>query len=414
MLINLKHELPVRCWQDRVFYFSLAMWLGWKILNFSMLAIPDGSLVNTCLHAILLLGLVASRIGFIRVDSDLVLFLLGLIIGLGAKVSTSSFLFIDLAILLYAGARFPFKRIAIIYCAVIGILVSAVVLSSLVGIVPNWEFSRGNQVRYGLGFLYSTFVSHYLFYFVLMYLYVRRDSIAPWEYGLILLVNIFVYWMTNSRNSFLLVCAAVAIAVGVRLIRGRASIPSWLLRASGQWSFLILVVLSLFSVVAFDPTNSTWSTLNRMLSNRLAQQQASMERYDITLFGNDIELNGNALTMTAEGPKDAAEIQPDGDGNYVDNSFLLTLLVRGVFAWVAIITAFTLAGREAVLSKDVLLCFILLLIAIHSTVDDLLLEVSRNGFLFMAWSASGKSLYRRVPVKSLGWLSREYEEGIHE
>lgn len=380
------------CAERCCFYSALIVWLIWKIVQTSMFAIPNGSKFNTVIHFLLLGVFAISCLRHIKLDTNFFMAIVLGLIGVLVKVFADSFTYVDLAIIFYASQRFDFKDTAKVALITVATACAFILICSQLGAIQDYPFTRGSKIRHGLGFLYTTFLSHYYLNIVLLYVFLRpRPKIV--EIIVLLLIDIAIFVATDSRNSFLLVILILAFVIlapslkkitGVRLNK--------FFRNFVGWSFVLFAVLCLVLPVVFDSSNSTWKSLDSVSSHRLSQTQASLNKYGVTAFGQDIEINGNGLYASNEGIITASEHNPSGDTNYVDSSFMQILIYDGAVVWVFLLAVATAASLRISKKDSALLCVITLLIVVHAAVDDLFIDLQYDTFLLLFWGYAAASI----------------------
>lgn len=372
--------------EDCCFYIALTIYLLWKIFQTSMFAIPTGSSLNTLLHFGSLALFLLSCIGHIKLDANFYMALVFGTIGILVKIFGDNIAYVDLAIIFYAAHRFDFKSIAKLCLTVCSLTCIFIVICSQTGIITDYPFARGNRIRHGLGFLYSTFLSHYYLNVVLLYLYLKPRA-RKRELAVLLLGNIAIYLATDSRNSFLMVILALLFMLAYPHLKNLTdSRASRLFRRFTGWSFVIFTVICFALPLAYDTNNSVWKRINSISSNRLAQTQASLYEYGIEPFGQDIELYGNGLSMNEDGFFSGKELNPDGDVNYIDSSFVRIPVYDGVVVSICLLTIMTLASQKLSRDSSSIKCMIVLITVLHASIDDLLLSLPYSSFLFIFWN----------------------------
>ncbi|WP_143803184.1 hypothetical protein [Olsenella sp. An270] len=380
-----------------LFLVGFASWLVWRVFSTSVLTFPDGSLAHTAIHygslAVLLLAAVFGRKKPVHAIVALVLFALGAVVYL----RSGDAILVDLAVILYACSLFPLRWVMRIAAIVVALSVAVVVAMSQVGLARDYLWPRGDgTVRHGLGFLYCTYVSHYYLNLVLVYLYLREDKLRWIEYAPIVIINLIIYFLTDSRNSFLLVLLAVVLSIGIRfepikrLVRGRA------VRSAVCCVFALCAVLSIVATVAYDGNSSAWRNMNSLLSNRLEQTQTSFHRYGISPFGREIAFVGNGITVTEEGIVEDKAAGLSGDQNYVDCSYMNVLIRLGALALLAAIAMLTAGCLQAVAEDCLVLQIGLVVTALHSLVDPQLLELPYDFFLIVCFVALCELIEKRI------------------
>lgn len=372
---------------ELLFFGGYGVWLIWKLISISMFSFAEGSPVNTGLHLLSLALLVTSALAALRVDGSLVLALLLGLLGVAVDLCADSVVFIDLAIILYAGGATSFRKTALFSLVLLAIGSVVIVVSSQIGIIPDYLFPRGGVMdRHGLGFLYCTNLSHLYLGMVLLYLYLRRGNTRVVEYAAILIVDFAIYYLTDSRNSCGLVLVAVLLALSVRYIRNDAFHRALCLLS--RWSFVGFTVMGLVFALFYDPSSGAWTAINRVMSNRVAQDNASLMTYGVLPFGQKIEFANRTIAM-GEIDKTERDMQPSGDTNIVESSFLNILITKGIVSLAAVLLAFWVALRR---NADSLVAGIMLVIAAHSAFDFQLINLLYTTFLFYVWKRCAASI----------------------
>lgn len=93
------------------------------------------------------------------------------------------------------------------------------------------------------------------------------------------------------------------------------------------------VVVAIFAILLhafYNPQNTIYFQLNKLLSGRLALGQNAMSEYGISLFGKDIEWIGFNMEETLRGAY-----------NYVDCSYVKILLDHGILFLGIVLLAYT-------------------------------------------------------------------------
>lgn len=377
---------------EPLFFLGYVSWLLWKVQCLTFLSFPEGSPINTLIHFSLLV--VLSIPAFLLVGRDARTAMAVALFALGIAVwrMSGEFSLVDLAVLLQASRSTSFDRIVRVSFCVVGLASLLVVLLALAGVIPNHPFTRGDRIRFGLGFLYSTFAPLLYLYLMLSYLYIRREQITAWELLGAFVVNILLFVATDSRNPFILTMLIIVGGVAYRagILLGTA--PRRLLGLLAEWSPVVLTAVFLVISLAYTPMNPLFERANTLLSGRLAYTNASLATYGITPFGQETDWVTNVMVATDDGFSLHSETELEADRNYVDNSYINILITKGVLAFTVTLSVFTLAGRWARTRGDLILCLILLIIAVHSTIDTQLLDVTFNPFVFFAWDAAAEKL----------------------
>lgn len=363
-----------------LFYAGYGIWLIWKLVSISMLSFAEGSSVNTMLHVLSLACLLGSAVMFRLFDCKTVLALALCAFGLIVKMNAGNILFIDLAIVFYASRCADYKGIARFSLGLLGVGSIAIVMGSAIGIIPDYLFTRGETIRHGLGFLYSTNLSHLYLNIVLLFLFLRRDDVQFSECLLLFSIDVLIYILTDSRNSCGLVAIALFCACAFKISRNEKLdlALAWIARCS----FGLFTVLLLIAALAFNPEDEGWKALNRFTSNRIAQDHASLIKYGVKPFGQEIEFSNRTIAM-GETDKTEQEANPEGDPNIVESSFLNILITKGYVSLLLVLLGFWIAMRN---EADRWMNLIMLMISAHSAFDFQLTNLLYTTFLMWVWN----------------------------
>lgn len=356
-----------------------AIYLIWRLLQSSLLAVLTEGWIDTAIHFAILLALVVGEIYFNR-PFNKTLIPAALFLLLGCLVWFFSGLpdIIDLTILVWCCRKVDFKDIALVSIAITISLSLLIILLSQLGIIVDYIWDPGTRNRHGLGFLYCTTLSHLFLNVVLLWVFLRRNDLKVIEVAFILVLDVVIFFFTGSKNSFALVIFALCLWLLLRLFGDKIS-GQIIQPLLGQWVFPIFALLSLIASLAYDPALAGWDWLNNVLTNRLSQTHAALFDYGVMPFGQELPLAGNGLTP------DGVLEQTTGvfDTNFIDNSFMYILLHLGWITFVVAISMLFLLGRRAAAIREKYLTLALFVMALHAIFDPQLISPVYNTFLFL-------------------------------
>ena len=267
-----------------------------------------------------------------------------------------------------------FNKIVRHYFNVNFVLLLLIILYSLLGIIRNLAFFRGDVFRYSLGIDYSTDLSAYVFYLCLAYCYLNYRSLNWKKFIGILIIDTIMYLITNTRvDTFLILLIVPVIVLATSSVKTKMKkfiVSSfWYLNIILPYTFVLLTYYFTFG-------NPIMVKLNRILSGRLTYGEEGSEKYGVTLFGQKIAEHGwggaKGLTMMKNNPFGYF---------YIDSSFIRLLIINGTL--LGVITLFIIAFisiRETI-HHDYLLPSILFLVVLSSMIDQHLLEITYDPFL---------------------------------
>jgi len=283
--------------------------------------------------------------------------------------------------IVFIGYRYDFDKIAKKTISVILITMAFIILSSKLGIITDYNFSiavatETRTRRYGLGFSYATYPSHYVLLIVMLVIYLKRENIRWitifWLFGL----NLYIYLETASRNSFVLSIVVLIVAIVFKYsnigITNNFFTKVFFSGAYINWTILQLILADIYNA------GIPWmSKLDEMMSRRLTLNALAYSTYKITLFGQPT----NFVTRVWRNGR----WQLGGDAyTGMDSSYLDILFRNGVVSLAFVLLIFTIAGLNSLKNKDRYMVMILFVIAIHSAFDPQLVHLQYNTFFFWA------------------------------
>ena len=244
---------------------------------------------------------------------ELFLCFLLIILGLLSVVFSKKFTVLLAVLAICAGKGIDFKSLIKISFWIRSILMSGTILLSQLGIINQYTivvYRNGDLItRSGLGLSHPN-GAHVIFFVVIaMYVYSYYEKFNLFSVLTILILNLLMYYKTNSRTGFLI----GILFVGVTLLFQSESEKDWLNFAKKffliflTYSYILLPVISfIFAFMLNSPFRAFARALNSVLSNRLYLSYRYILLYPFSLFGTYI-----------------------GDGFPLDNGFIRTYVERG-------------------------------------------------------------------------------------
>lgn len=288
---------------------------------------------------------------------------------------------------IYCARRIPFPKIARFALKCCIITVSLIVLSSYLGLIDNVVMFKSGRIREFLGFRYALYLPGLLLNLTLLWIYLRKDKIDLLGAAFWGLLNWGVYYLTDSRSSFVIAEAMLVVALLMKWL------PKAVEKLRPLWAALIPIfgvcgVVSVFMAVFYDGTVTWMRRVNSALSGRLNLGQRSLEKYGVSMFGEDIEWVGNGL--------DSAGNSVEATYDYVDCLYLKILQRYGVVFWVLLMVLLIWAMYCLWKRREYYILFFSATVAVHCVLDDLSFALHFNTF----WIAMGLAI---IAPKMLDW-----------
>ncbi len=358
------------------FYFTYGAWLILLTLYSSYYSVYLTAVyapVRYLLLGILLVGEIANTMQDRKSLPPLIA--ISLMAFLALNINGSALF--DALVFVYCARNIPFEKIARFSLAIILVVFVFILLSMLCGILPDLigRYKGGTRLRHFLGFRYALFPSQIVFNLTCLSLFINRNDLRLKHILLLLVVNGVFFYLTDSRLSFFLAAGLTIACYGM----SRRPYSNFIGRFAAI-CFIVSTVLGIAFTVSYNPANSWMSELNSFLNNRLYYANAALREYGFTIFGTPIDFIG-------------ASVKPNGTQStllgkyfYVDCLYVKLGIQYGILFLALFLVLMTLASRKAAISKDNVLCLIMVAIALHCLIDDLSIQLYYNTFLFLIGS----------------------------
>lgn len=266
-----------------------------------------------------------------------------------------------------------------------------VVCFSQIGLLNDYLFGVGSErIRHGLGFSWTTTGPILFFYIILDYIYIRKEKFNLIEVVILQLINVWFYFMTDSRLAFLLSTMALFFFgyQGINKKRWR-----WLCKFKSLYLLapFVMLIISIFVFTKYDGGNRVWNLLNSLLSNRLELGKNAIDIYGYSFFGKNIEWIG----FSVERPTLNQAI----GYNYVDSSYLQLALNYGWIFVLTVLGIYSFAIDKAEIIKDYYLVMIYMFILVFSLTEPRLMNFAFNPFPILAFCKISNPYKREINIR---------------
>lgn len=276
-------------------------------------------------------------------------------------------------LIILAAKDINMRRILKVSCYVQGIVLAVIVGLSQFGILQDYIFDPNTRGRHGLGFTWTTTAPIMYFFFMMVYVYLRREQVHALELVILEIINYWLYLKTDARMCFFLSSLMLLYVFAMRYYwvnRYNAIKKNKVLVLAPAFMCCVGIALHLF----YNSGSETWNRINDLLSGRLALGYAGMQTYGLSLFGTPIEWIGFDHNASA------------GTYNYVDCSYMQILLENGIVSLAVIVLIYTYIMYMAIKTKDFYLQTVILFIVVFSITEPRLMNLGFNAFPFFAIS----------------------------
>lgn len=287
---------------------------------------------------------------------------------------------IFLVLIFIALRNMDFDKLIKISFKIFMALFLVVISFAMIGILPNWEFSRGNTTRYALGFIYATDAIGMYLVTILMFFYIKKDHSTKTELLILETINVFMYSYTNGRVSFFLISFVLFIQFISRFnITKKIFYKDYIQKGLELVCNTLPIILFLgihILVIMYANNNVIANKANKLISDRIKLTYQAYRNYDVNMFGNDIKWQGWGGYGYIE-----QEESEEFTYNFVDSSYARLVLDYGVVLSCIVICAY----REVLIrnynNKNYWLVFTIIFILIWSFIEQYIINLGRNVFV---------------------------------
>lgn len=249
------------------------------------------------------------------------------------------------------------------------------------GFTENYYLYRSDEIiRKSMGFSHPNVFGTYIFSICseFIYLYYNHKQKAL-KYIVMLVLGIVVWYFCNSRTAIfgitLLAFIAFLYDKGIisKLMKNKKII------SMVKTSFVLFTLITFLFVLLYNQRNTVALKINNLVSNRLYMASYYTQKYDVNLFGTDIELLGT---------KQATEENKKSKARILDNSYAMIILNYGMAVYAMLVYLYYQSNKRAIQEKNYILVFIMLLFCIYGLMENVLIFLQYNVFLLYLFQGS--------------------------
>lgn len=307
-------------------------------------------------------------------ESILYLFLLGVLSIIGFKTGNDKSLFFTI---LFWAAMFGLNSNKVFTCSLFvqGGLLIVTILCAFLGLADN-SLLDVERARYSLGFNWAN-LSPILYLFVaLQYIYKRKDKITIIECLVLEIINVFLYKFTNTKMSFFVLTAIIAVMFIYKLFsRFKGVLKKVLISCKN----LVIILPAICAFVAcwlpvYNVDTWFWQKLNSLLSGRLWQCRNAIFKYGITLFGKEIDVK--VYSVVNKGQSDQSF--------FIDSGYLHFAVKYGIIVLILLVALYSICIWKAYKKEDYFMVCIFIVVSIFC-IEDLYFVSAFNIFTIYAF-----------------------------
>ena len=293
--------------------------------------------------------------------------------------------------LMIGAVGMDYHRILRVYTAVVGSFLIVTVLCALTGVIPNLVHYRSGHLRSALGIAYETDFASLVLYLV-MILWLTWDQFPDGLAAALAMLSFWVSWsVAESRTSALcslLLLFIVLLRMVIHIIRHRrcradgkrAKFPE-AFRFLPALSFLLFAAIFFIAIVLYARGGEPGITLNRLLSDRLAQTLEVWRDQGLHPFGSSYSQVGRG----------GSAIQPEAV-YFIDSSYPLILIRYGWILFLTVAALWSGMGMRAAKASETKFLAIMTVVAFHMFSEHHFLDIQYNILVILPFATFSKPL----------------------
>ena len=239
------------------------------------------------------------------------------------------------------------------------------------------ETTGDNVTRHAFGYNWVTAFPAHVTYLWAMWLYLRKGVLKKWNYWLLFFSIWFVYHFCNARMETVSMSLLVIYSVyyRVRVLKSEKLTVFEDILLKFPVAFFAFVMIYLTYQYRVDG-GEVYEILNLIFSGRLRLGSDAMFDKGIPFFGQHYQQIGGEASALAY--------------NFIDCSYLVWLIIYGVFFFILAVYSLTSICNKSVKSREYLIAIIMSLLALEGSIVSIFLNFAYNPFfmaLFADWDA---------------------------
>lgn len=382
------------------FYLAYFIFLFYMILTLSFLGEHVGFIKLEVCYFILFFKEILGFCEKGKINRRSILYFIGLVVIfsfflLVVKPLSSEIL---LFLLIYCGKDINFRDISKFTIVVSTSLLLIIVLSSLLGYIPNFKFIDGGRLRYYLGFRHSIRGPQIYMNISFLLIYLKKKDIKLWHLVILMVGNYILYAYTKSRYAFFSVSLLIVIALVLKYSRfqmyfNKKNTLSSIFASLYIFAFPIFAYISIGLSYLYSPLSPTMIRLDGLMGERLRLANSSLLKYGFNFTGKKIPWVGMGLDYNGNFQFTSAKFY-----NYVDSVYVKLLQGNGlilffVIMFIMMYCSYRIWTRKTIIDekanivlgpqRDYYLIFIMLILFLHFVFSDMAVGLHYNAMWFL-------------------------------
>ncbi len=306
------------------------------------------------------------------------------------KLGAGKFEYFVLCVLIVGMTGRSFKVLVSIALTIGSAMMAVTFAASQLGIITDLVYKGG---RHSFGIIYCTDCAAHILFLMVMYVFLRLDSLNIVEYAALILVCA-IMMMTKAQSDimcgFLLMGGILLYRLTRRWHRKK---PVRIIASIMSFSFLISTIAIFAVTLGFNRNDKELrQKIPYTLTRRLEMNQEALRDHPFSLFGSQIEEHGFG---------GRTENLPGWDKYFfIDCSYIRLFVIGGFLLFIMILLIMTYTELRCFAYRRYGFLFLLVVVSIACLLEHHLMEYYYNVFPLMAFS--GRRLFRDDPIPGTG------------
>lgn len=382
---------------DILFFLSFIVCYSWGFINTTMFKndFSDAfkAQMDGLFHFAVIIALICGVIALLlQKNLQLAVFEIALLAAgfLHWKLGAGKYEYFVLCVLIVGMTGRSFKTLLMIALSIGSAMMAVTFAASQLGIITDLVYEGG---RHSFGIIYCTDCAAHILFLMIMYVFLRLDSLNIVEYAALILVSA-IMMMTKAQSDimcgFLLLGGILLYRLTRRWHRKK---PVRIIASIMSFSFLICTAVIFAVTLGFNRNDKELrKKIPYTLTRRLEMNQEALRDHPFSLFGSQIEEHGFG---------GRTENLPGWDKYFfIDCSYIRLFVIGGFLLFIMILLVMTYAELRCFAYRRYGFLFLLVLVSIACLLEHHLMEYYYNVFPLMAFS--GRRLFRDDPIPGTG------------
>lgn len=307
-----------------------------------------------------------------------------------AKYFSGAGFLLETSFLIIGAVEIDYRKILKLCLAIEVPITILTIIGSQTGYITNLVYHRDGHARNSFGFVYPTNFAAHIVFIVLMWVVLRQARCTLIELGIIDVIAALLYVFCDAKCSVACLLLVMILVLYIQFQDRRArKNGTWRYKPSKKLVFLCLVLPFILACVMillsrfYMPDNTVMAKMNDLLTARLYYGKMAFDRYDVQLWGQNVVMNGYG-----------GSTEPVLDYFYIDCSYVNILMRFG-----PVVLAVTLGIIAWIVwknRKNPYILAMLMVVCIHSAIEQHLFEIYYNIFLILPFAKFDSGTFTRT------------------